>query len=204
MLIRLALIIILSALWSEGTACASSVVLNVSGNVYGTRYYYPNGVDTGTLSGTVTFDSTTGYATAANITATINGRPYFSFVDPAIPIAPPFPVIGPIQAPATDYSFVQNGLTTVDVVYHTAFGGGDELNFTVSDALLMSASGDPFAANSGSIHAYESTSGNYYITDGLLTLPNTVAPTPEPSCLVLLGTGVAGLAGIVRRRLLTA
>lgn len=45
---------------------------------------------------------------------------------------------------------------------------------------------------------------HYSITDSAGTFNGQIAPTPEPSSLVLLGTGLLGAAGAIRRKLQTA
>jgi hypothetical protein len=54
--------------------------------------------------------------------------------------------------------------------------------------------------NSGPSTAYENTLGS--IPSEAFTLLGTSETTPEPSSLVLFGSGILGLAGILRRRLM--
>jgi hypothetical protein len=54
--------------------------------------------------------------------------------------------------------------------------------------------------NSGSSTAYENTLGS--IPSESFTLNGSVGTTPEPSSIMLFGSGILGLAGVLRRRLM--
>jgi hypothetical protein len=61
---------------------------------------------------------------------------------------------------------------------------------------------DGFAQTGGVPIATEDALGNWFYNVGNIYQGNSPLDTPEPSSLVLLGSGVLGIAGVVRRRFL--
>jgi hypothetical protein len=78
---------------------------------------------------------------------------------------------------------------------------GVEYYFYEDASIPGDISGDlPYSGGSG-YYTFDSTSG--YTADqtvNFLVTGDAVSPTPEPSSFVLLGTGLLGVAGALRRR----
>lgn len=112
-------------------------------------------------------------------------------------------------------SVTDPGFGSSNIVSLSGYGGSDNVLSYPNGGQYFDDSGLAFTlANGVSINLYSDIEGSFIFNEALETNPDgdipefvtetvtPVAPTPEPSTFVLVGTSVLGAAGLFRRRFL--
>lgn len=153
------------------------------------------GVNTYTITGSVTLDSA-GLLTAADLTLN----------DPSL--SSPDPVFNTISSTGGPAGYDP----LADFAYITTAAGG-QLYLSYLTTFDASGNIDLCIASAGDCNSYQASYShlnfaspfgynNVDLNNG--TMDPSVSATPEPSSLVLIATGVVGLAGVVRKRVVRA
>lgn len=182
---RLSVVLCLFALAAFASTSALADTFNFSFGNSSTDSFYGSGVLTGTSNGNGTFNITdvtgqTTYNFFGTHNETITG----------VLAAGTFPV-GGIQTPNDNilyypgsYGFLNTYFDLGGLSY--ALTDGTDVNLYFSNGEFY---GRTFGNTSLGLPAFEG-----------ITITANASPVPEPNTLMLLGTGVLGLAGVVRRK----